>query len=171
MDADNDIINGNIKTFNTLEEMLISMKTEPAYKKVNACRLKRTAEFMDKLDALCEEYNLMPVTRTKGKYDLTQDGGYEIVEYDNLSPLFYSVTEATESDRPEYGNYSCEIGTIGRVMAIEEFKTACINKSFIDYDGHGHPAKDGGMDPMIEVKPSLLFLIPKDATHIVWYNR
>lgn len=42
---------------------------------------------------------------------------------------------------------------------------------FIDYDGFGYPVKDKLADPYIEIKPSKRKLIPKDATHIVWYNR
>lgn len=57
------------------------------------------------------------------------------------------------------------------VYTVEEFKECCSSKLFIDYDGWGHPVKDGLADPEIDVKPSRVHEIPEDATHVVWYNR
>lgn len=57
------------------------------------------------------------------------------------------------------------------VYTIEEFKEVCACGGFIDYDGHGHPVKDGKADPSVVVRPSALKDIPEDATHVVWYNR
>ena len=58
------------------------------------------------------------------------------------------------------------------VYTIEEFIQACQSQTFIDYDGHGYPVKDSKADQEIIIKPSnIRFLIPKDATHIVWYNK
>jgi hypothetical protein len=56
------------------------------------------------------------------------------------------------------------------VMTVEEFIHSCELGFFIDYDGVGHPAKDGKMSAVV-VKPSTRKEIPKDATHIVWFNR
>ena len=44
----------------------------------------------------------------------------------------------------------------------------------LDYDGCGNPAKmvDGVMKMAGgTIRPSTAHLLPKDATHIVWYNR
>jgi hypothetical protein len=57
------------------------------------------------------------------------------------------------------------------VFTVQEFKGYCADGSFIDYDGFGHPVKNGKADPSISVKPSLCAAIPSDATHVVWYNR
>ena len=57
------------------------------------------------------------------------------------------------------------------VYTVEEFKEQVKNGSFIDYDGFGHPVKDRKADRSIDIKPSRLERIPKDTTHIVWYNR
>lgn len=57
------------------------------------------------------------------------------------------------------------------VYTIERFKEAVECGLFIDYDGVGHPVKDGKCDPDIWIKPSKLDEIPDDATEIVWYNR
>jgi hypothetical protein len=58
------------------------------------------------------------------------------------------------------------------VYTVDEFLSRCDNGSFIDYDGYGHPVKDKFYDETIYVKSSnVLTTIPKDATHIVWYNR
>lgn len=57
------------------------------------------------------------------------------------------------------------------VYTVEEFLSLVRAGSFIDYDGFGHPVKDGKADIDIEIKPSMPERIPEDATHIVWYNK
>ena len=58
------------------------------------------------------------------------------------------------------------------VYTIKEFLAHCDDGSFIDYDGYGHPVKDKFYDEAIWISPSnARKTIPKDATHIVWYNR
>lgn len=67
--------------------------------------------------------------------------------------------------------YGC--GPIGEddVYTVEEFQQHVVTNGFIDYDGFGHPVKNRLADPDIIIKPSRTQDIPKDATHIVWYNR
>ena len=69
------------------------------------------------------------------------------------------------------GQYGCGPANEDDVYTVEEFKQCCHDHAFIDYDGFGHPVKDGLADESITIKPSRLGLIPNDATHIVWYNR
>ncbi len=57
------------------------------------------------------------------------------------------------------------------VYTVEEFKACVKSGAFIDYDGFGHPVKNKLANRFIYVRPSKLGRIPKDATHIVWYNR
>ena len=57
------------------------------------------------------------------------------------------------------------------LMTPEEFIEDCECGCFIDYDGYGHPVKDGYEDISIYIYPSALIEIPLDATHINWYNR
>lgn len=58
------------------------------------------------------------------------------------------------------------------VYTVEEFMEHVKYNSFIDYDGHGHPAKDNLEDQSIYITPSRCpDCIPEDATHIVWYNK
>jgi len=58
------------------------------------------------------------------------------------------------------------------VYTVKEFLEHCECDSFIDYDGFGYPVKDNLADESILIKPSTASAtIPKDATHIVWYNR
>ncbi len=57
------------------------------------------------------------------------------------------------------------------VYTIEEFKELCAEHSFIDYDGYGYPVKDKMADTSMCITPSKIYMIPQDATHIVWYNR
>jgi hypothetical protein len=68
--------------------------------------------------------------------------------------------------------YGCSPKGEDDVYTVEEFLDHCDNGSFIDYDGFGFPVKDKLSDESIWVKPSnAKETIPKDATHIVWYNR
>lgn len=57
------------------------------------------------------------------------------------------------------------------VMTVSTFSNACTHGHFIDYDGFGHPVKEGKANPSIYIRPSELEEIPADATHIVWFNR
>lgn len=58
------------------------------------------------------------------------------------------------------------------VYTIKEFLEHVESNSFIDYDGWGYPVKNKLADESIPIIPSRANQdIPKDATHIVWYNR
>lgn len=57
------------------------------------------------------------------------------------------------------------------VYTVAEFLAHVRNRGFIDYDGFGHPVKDGKADESVYVKPSRASEIPADATHVVWFNR
>jgi len=68
-------------------------------------------------------------------------------------------------------SYNKEIDDFAYLMTIEEFVESCDCGGFIDYDGYGYACKDGKSDESIVISPSRRRLIPKDATHIAWYNR
>jgi cell wall assembly regulator SMI1 len=74
------------------------------------------------------------------------------------------------------------------IMTVEEWRESCEFGGFIDYDGFGYPARarrvewEEGLNPAeypmmvmeeawIPMAPSLQHLVPKDATHINWFNR
>lgn len=59
----------------------------------------------------------------------------------------------------------------GDLMTVERFKENVSWGGFIDYDGHGYPVVDGKVLRKIIVQPSTVDQIPKEATHIMWYNR
>lgn len=67
--------------------------------------------------------------------------------------------------------YGCGPNDEDDVYTVEEFRERCQNKSFVDYDGYGHPVRDKLADESIYIYPSRTEEIPKDATHIVWFNR
>jgi hypothetical protein len=67
--------------------------------------------------------------------------------------------------------YGCGPKDEDDVYTVEEFKQHAKDQAFIDYDGFGHPVKDKLANTFIYIRPSKLHMIPKDATHIVWYNR
>lgn len=69
------------------------------------------------------------------------------------------------------GNYGCGPKNEDDVYTVKEFKDLCECHAFIDYDGFGHPVKDKKSDQDIMIRPSELERIPKDATHIIWFNR
>lgn len=69
-------------------------------------------------------------------------------------------------------NYGCGPEGEDDVYTVAEFMECVKSSAFIDYDGYGHPVKDGLSDPMIDIYPSQCpDCIPADATHIVWFNR
>ncbi len=83
-------------------------------------------------------------------------------------------------ERPETANYSEPIPADSDVMTVQEYLD-CVNcGGFVDDDGMGDVARDGLIAPA-EMKsngwPAWLRpsdgdrYIPKDATHVVWYNR
>ena len=78
-----------------------------------------------------------------------------------VEPVVFSVTNT----------YGCQPDDEDDVYEISAFIELCERKAFTDYDGHGHPVKDKKSNPGIWIKPSKLNLIPRDATHIVWFNR
>lgn len=67
--------------------------------------------------------------------------------------------------------YIDELPDYGDLMTVKDFKEACDAGGFIDYDGSGHPVKDGKMMRSFDVKPSQRDKIPADATHVMWFNR
>ncbi len=66
--------------------------------------------------------------------------------------------------------FEYEIPDYGDKMTVAAFRRACRDGLFTDYDGHGNPAKN---DRMMDTRvyPSSVCDIPKEATHIVWFNR
>lgn len=69
------------------------------------------------------------------------------------------------------GQYGCGPDDEDDVYTVEEFRQLVNSGMFIDYDGSGHPVRDGKCDPKIGIYPSRVNEIPSDATHVVWYNR
>ena len=67
--------------------------------------------------------------------------------------------------------YGCGPEDEDDVYTIEEFLNCVKCNAFIDYDGFGYPVKDGLADEGIQIYPSQIDKIPKDATHIIWFNR
>lgn len=67
--------------------------------------------------------------------------------------------------------YTEQIPKYGDLMTVKEFKANVKSGGFIDYDGSGQPVKNNLRDTTIDIYPSELYNIPKDATHILWFNR
>lgn len=66
-----------------------------------------------------------------------------------------------------------EIGDIGDLMPLDDFKDACESGMFIDYDGFGELATEDKTSK-IYITPSMLrtgFKIPGWCTHVLWFNR
>lgn len=75
-----------------------------------------------------------------------------------------------EETRSATAKYDKPTPDYGELMMVKRFRASCADGAFIDYDGHGHPVRDGMMaDDM--VFPSRYQDVPKDATHIMWFNR
>lgn len=59
----------------------------------------------------------------------------------------------------------------GDLLTVKQFKNSCKTGMFVDSDGYGHPVKRKMLDPRVYINPSKVRSIPKDATHIMWYNK
>ena len=66
--------------------------------------------------------------------------------------------------------YDKPVTDYGDLMTVEDFKEEVRSGGFVDYDGFGHPVKNGLSAPDY-ILPSTSAEIPRDATHIVWYNK
>lgn len=66
--------------------------------------------------------------------------------------------------------YNRELPTYGDLISVQDFKEYVRTKMFIDYDGHGNPVKNNLMSNQV-IKPSRIYEIPEDATHIMWFNK
>lgn len=86
---------------------------------------------------------------------------YLVEEGNYTRPVKFSATN----------RYGCGPDDEDDVYTVEEFLSHCESGSFIDYDGFGYPVKDGKADESLCIYPSRRDEIPKDATHIVWFNR
>lgn len=75
---------------------------------------------------------------------------------------------AKQVDTTDYASAPSEHGDM---MTVAAWIENCEFGGFIDYDGFGSPAKDGRVAADCIVWPSIRHLVPKDATHIEWYNR
>ena len=56
------------------------------------------------------------------------------------------------------------------VFTVAEYRDACESHGFIDYDGIGHPIKDGKMSNMV-LHPSQIAQLPPDCDHVAWFNK
>lgn len=106
----------------------------------------------------------------------------------DMYPTFHYHVRAKVAEPLDTVPYTRELPDYGDLMTVEEWYANVECGGFIDYDGHGAPARarriewKDGMDPTaypkieimmsdMNVIPSLAHLVPKDATHIVWFNR
>lgn len=59
----------------------------------------------------------------------------------------------------------------GALMTVKEFKSTVKHGGFIDYDGYGYPVRKNKANSSVTIIPSEVSKTPKDATHIIWFNR
>ena len=69
----------------------------------------------------------------------------------------------------ETGDYTNELPDYGDVFTGEEF----LNESCFGFDGDGiaYPVKNGKQDRKLVFTKNSLWRLPKDATHVAWYNK
>jgi hypothetical protein len=68
-------------------------------------------------------------------------------------------------------NYTENPPHYGDIMTRQEYVECVEEGLFIDYDGSGHPMRDGLMDKLTIVIPSKLSELPDDCTHVIWFNK
>jgi hypothetical protein len=100
------------------------------------------------------------------------DRGYPPVVNHTSTPAPVLTTDSDALDGPpETADYSTRLLGDEHVMPVDEFREDVKFHSLIDYDGYGNPVRNGFIDKSILIHPSRLTKIPRDATHIAWYNR
>ena len=58
------------------------------------------------------------------------------------------------------------------LMTVEQFKKDCEDRCLIDSDGSGHFVKDGIMfEEYLSCADVAKGIIPKDVTHVAWFNK
>lgn len=88
-----------------------------------------------------------------------------------------ALAGAEESKLSDIANTTID-GHVGYLMTAGDFKEACDQGMFIDYDGHGDLVKNGKIVTKRNqdnhpqwISPSNRHTIPEDVTHILWYNK
>ncbi|QGH74950.1 hypothetical protein MAL1_00204 [Bacteriophage DSS3_MAL1] len=101
---------------------------------------------------------------------------------------FHAHARAKAGEPLDTVPYDRDLPDYGDLMTVEEWVGCCEEGGFIDYDGSGHPVRaqrvewKEGMDPSgfptiqfhmsgMHISPSTRHLLPKDATHVMWFNR
>jgi hypothetical protein len=57
------------------------------------------------------------------------------------------------------------------IYTVADFLESVRDHFFTDYDGFGHPVKNGKCAPDVYLLPSKIEEMPPDATHVVWFNK
>lgn len=67
------------------------------------------------------------------------------------------------------GEYTRDLPDYADVLTVEEF----LDDGCIGYDGDGdaYPVKGGKQDTRLCFTKNSLWRLPKDATHVAWYNK
>lgn len=58
----------------------------------------------------------------------------------------------------------------GEIMSRADWLRAVECRALIDYDGFGYAMKRGLVDTT-PITPSRRYMLPDDATHVIWFNR
>lgn len=94
--------------------------------------------------------------------------------HDCIDRLSQELTEAWEAEAAQAESALKPHRSLGDIMTVKEWLDAVESGGFIDYDGHGSLATEGGYSS-VNISPSditvLKVKIPSWCTHIVWYNR
>jgi len=180
---------GTVSTYEEAEAAIIKRK-EQGYR--GGCRCSGTGwkimtceerhEFLNSHQSAYWFVTLNDTPHFCQKYEETSKSFDEqMAESDkiNISDLYMTDDNKEKEERPYrlipkdeiISNYTTAPDKLATIIKIDKFIKSCEGGYFIDYDGFGYPMKDGLTDETIVIKPSELEKIPKDATHIIWYNR
>ena len=90
--------------------------------------------------------------------------------FDEYEDVYRNIIRRSRAEPLETIAYDDDISEYGELMTVDDWVACCESGGFIDYDGHGYPVRNGKCSNVL-LKPSIRHLIPKDATHIEWFNR
>lgn len=116
-------------------------------------------QFSDKPLERWDRADSFVIYKDRGNEEDYDPGEWPPVEVE----VVVEMTEACFDEKPD---------DIGDIFTLEEFLDCCDAGGFTDYDGFGHPIKDGKQCSHVAICPSERhWSIPQDTTHIIWYNK
>lgn len=113
----------------------------------------------------------LEIIQTKLGPSITEEKLPKTITRDDVMWLIYEIMRLRARVKAiKTGIYTEPLPNYGDLITVKDWLQSVANNYFIDYDGSGHPVKDGKMSKQ-NIYPSIADELPEDATHVMWFNR